>query len=230
MRRSEAEQLEWSEIGDEFVEVKAHKAKTRQRRLISISPQLRAWLESARAIHGKLPSINYADKLKLILDKAKLRAEWPQNALRHSFASYHFAKHKDENETAALMGNSPQMVSQHYRELVRPAIAEAFFAILPSPDVVTRAKAARESRPRMMTLRESKISVETMAAVFEGGRITLSRKQAVAALRLKAPVSVAAAYNALAPDGRFKAHLTEADGLLTWRQETKEPLFQVILS
>src|SRR5882672_10294846 len=41
LRRSEAEQLEWTEISNEFVEVKAHKAKTRQRRLIRISPQLR---------------------------------------------------------------------------------------------------------------------------------------------------------------------------------------------
>ncbi len=96
LRRSEAEALEWSEISKEFVEVKAHKAKTRQRRLIPISPQLRAWLDTAKAISGKLPSLNYADKLKLILDKAKLRDEWEQNALRHSFASYHFAKFKNE--------------------------------------------------------------------------------------------------------------------------------------
>jgi hypothetical protein len=44
LRRSEAEQLDWAEVGEEFVEVKAHKAKTRQRRLVPISPQLRAWL------------------------------------------------------------------------------------------------------------------------------------------------------------------------------------------
>ena len=67
--------------------MKAHKAKTRHRRLIPISPQLRAWLDTAQNIDGKLPSLNYADKLKLVLDKAKLPKEWPQNALRHSFAS-----------------------------------------------------------------------------------------------------------------------------------------------
>ena len=55
--------------------VKAHKAKTRQRRLIPISPQLRAWLDCAREVGGQLPSVNYADKLKLILEKAELREE-----------------------------------------------------------------------------------------------------------------------------------------------------------
>jgi integrase len=221
LRRSEAEQLDWDEISEEFVEVKAHKAKTRQRRLIPISPQLKAWLDTARAAGGKLPSINYADKLKLILRKAKLREEWPQNALRHSFASYHFAKHKNENQTAALMGNSPQMVFQHYRELVRPATADAFFDIMPPSDAVARAKAARAARPRVMPPRDSKITAQTMAAVFDGGRLALSRKAAVAALRAKAEVSVAAAYNALAPEGRFKVHLIERDGKISWRQESK---------
>ena len=75
-----------------------------------------------------LSALNYADKLKHVLEKAKLRKEWDQNALRHSFASYHYAKYKNENETASLMGNSPQMVFQHYRELVRPDAAEKIFA------------------------------------------------------------------------------------------------------
>ena len=220
LRRSEAEQLEWSEISEEFVEVKAHKAKTRQRRLVPVSAQLAAWLKTARDVDGKLPSINYADKLKLVLEKSKLRADWPQNALRHSFASYFFAQAKNENETAQRMGNSPQMIFQHYREMVRPAAAEEFFAIMPPADAVKRAEVARKPRPRVMPPRDIKISVATMAAVFDNGRRTLTRKEAVAVLRSKTPVSVAAAYNALALDGRFKAYLSESKGNLTWRQQS----------
>jgi hypothetical protein len=88
---------------------------------------LRAWLDCARAIGGKLPAVNYADKFKRALEKSRLRAESPQNALRHSFASYHYARHRNENETAALMGNSQQMVFAHYRELVRPAEGGSLF-------------------------------------------------------------------------------------------------------
>lgn len=227
LRRSEAEQLEWAEIGAEFVEVKAAKAKTRQRRLILISPQLRAWLDTARAVGGKLPSLNYADKLKLVLNKTKLRAEWPQNGLRHSFASYHFAKYKNENETAARMGNSPQMIFAHYREMVRPADADTFFAIMPPLDAVRRAEAARESRPRAIPPRTAKITAETMAAVFDDGRLGLTRTQAVAALMARA--SAPAAYNALAPDGRFAAQLKDNGGKLTWKpnHETENKQFAV---
>jgi len=152
LRRAEAEKIEWEEIGPEFIEIKAHKAKTRHRRLVPISAYLRAWLDCARQVDGKLPAVNYADKFKRALDKAKLRANWPQNGLRHSFASYHYAKYRNENETAALMGNSPQMVFAHYRELVRPAQAEAFFGLLPPPDALARAQAARARPARPIAL------------------------------------------------------------------------------
>ena len=223
LRRSEAEELTWNDIGDEFVEVKAHLAKTRRRRLNRITPQLRAWLDLAKEASGKLPAINYADKLKLILEKAKLRQEWDQNALRHSFASYHFAKFKHENETAALMGNSPQMVFQHYREIVRPEIADQYFDILPPADALKRAKAARKRKPRVMPPRESKINEETLAAVFEDGKLKLTKKDAVSAVVARAKTSIAAAYNALSLEGRFKANLIEADGKLTWKVTTEKP-------
>jgi len=223
LRRSEAEELTWDAIGEEFVEVKAHQAKTRRRRLNKITPQLRAWLDLARETGGKLPALNYADKLKLILEKAGLRQEWDQNALRHSFASYYFAKFKNENETAALMGNSPQMVFQHYRELVRPEIAENYFAIMPPVDALERAKAARKRKPRVMPPRESKITVEILAAVFDEGKLKLTRKDAVADIVARAKTSVAAGYNALSPEGRFKTNLIEVDGKLTWKATTDMP-------
>jgi integrase len=163
LRRSEAEALEWKEISDKYVEVKGHKAKTRQRRLAPMSPQLKEWLDSAREVGSTLPTINYADKLKLVLDKAKLRAEWTQNAMRHSFASYHFAKFNSENETAQRMGNSPQMVFKHYRELVQPGDAEKFFAVLPPADAEARAKVARQRPARVLPPRDVKISAQAMA-------------------------------------------------------------------
>jgi len=217
LRRAEAEELSWDAISTDFVEVKGHIAKTRKRRLNTVSPQLRAWLDTARAVGGTLPARNYADKLKLVLDKADMRQEWDQNALRHSFASYHFAEHKNENETAALMGNSPQMVFQHYRELVRPETAERFFAIMPPADAVTRAEAARHHAPRVIPPRESKLTGTVLAAVFDNGRLSLTRKDGVQALVTHTGCSVAAAYNALALDGRFRAKLSEVDGKLSWR-------------
>lgn len=154
LRRAEAEQIEWSEIGPEFLELKAHKAKTRRRRWVPISGQLRAWLEAARSAACPLPGVGYAGRLKRIADKAGMRDDWPQNALRHSFASYHFAKFRKDAETASIMGTSAQMLFQHYRELVRPEAAEVFFGLLPAADTAARivevraalAEATRQAR------------------------------------------------------------------------------------
>ncbi len=57
----------------------------------------------------------------------------PPNVLRHSFGRYHFAQRKNENLTAAEMGNSPAMVFQHYRAVVTPEVAARFWSLVPSP-------------------------------------------------------------------------------------------------
>jgi hypothetical protein len=46
-------------------------------------------------------------------------------------------------QVALEAGNSPQMIFQHYRELVRAMDAEKWFAVTPAS--VEAAKAARES-------------------------------------------------------------------------------------
>ena len=57
--------------------------------------------------------------------------DWPHNALRHSFGSYHYGKYRDENRTAAEMGNSPAVVFRHYRALVKREAADAFWTLRP---------------------------------------------------------------------------------------------------
>ena len=56
---------------------------------------------------------------------------WKHNALRHSFISYRVADIQNVAQVALEAGNSPQMIFKHYRELVRPAEAKAWFAIGP---------------------------------------------------------------------------------------------------
>ena len=56
---------------------------------------------------------------------------WKHNALRHSFISYRVAETQDVAKVSLEAGNSPQMIFQHYRELVQPAAAKAWFAIVP---------------------------------------------------------------------------------------------------
>jgi integrase len=56
---------------------------------------------------------------------------WKHNGLRHSFISYRVADIQNVAQVALEAGNSPQMIFQHYRELVRAAAAKEWFAIEP---------------------------------------------------------------------------------------------------
>ena len=58
--------------------------------------------------------------------------KWKHNALRHSFISYRVAETQNVAQVALEAGNRPQMIFKHYRELVRPAEAKAWFGIVPA--------------------------------------------------------------------------------------------------
>ncbi len=66
--------------------------------------------------------------------ESKRLFEWKHNALRHSFISYRVAMTQNVAQVALEAGNSPQMIFKHYRELVRPAAALAWFSIGLSDD------------------------------------------------------------------------------------------------
>jgi hypothetical protein len=56
------------------------------------------------------------------------------NGLRHGFVTYHFALLANENQTAALAGNTPSMVHAHYKGLATKAEAEKWFETRPAGD------------------------------------------------------------------------------------------------
>jgi integrase len=60
---------------------------------------------------------------------------WPHDALRHSYCSYHFAKHNDQGKTMAQAGHTnPRTFFRHYRARVQSTDAERFFGIRPTVD------------------------------------------------------------------------------------------------
>jgi integrase len=136
LRREEIARLDWRSIdlGRGFIEVTAAKSKTAQRRLVSIPENLHAWLAPCRAISGSVmpPAITYRRKFLKALKVAGIES-WPANALRHSFASYHLAEHQDAAKTALQLGHAEsRTLFAHYRELVKPEEAKAFWQIFPS--------------------------------------------------------------------------------------------------
>jgi integrase len=134
LRRAEIERLTWSEIDFDanVIEVKASKSKTATRRLVRIQPNLREWLAPYQASVGRVCPVNLQRKINEDRERAGLLAVWPQNALRHSFGSYHLAQFNDAAKLALEMGNSPATIFRHYRQLVKPKQAERYWEIAPA--------------------------------------------------------------------------------------------------
>jgi integrase len=132
LRHAELLRLDLQEVrlDQGFVEVKAEKAKTAQRRLVPIQPNLAAWLAPYRGQTGRACVWSHIGRKASDLAK-ELGIRWPNNGLRHSYASYRLAQCQDTAKVALEMGNTPTMIFRHYRELVMPQDAIAWWDIFP---------------------------------------------------------------------------------------------------
>jgi integrase len=135
LRRAELERLDWTDVhfdDADLIEVTAQKSKTARRRFVKIQPNLREWLLPLRKHTGKVTCDNFPKQFEAARQSAGI-TEWPDNALRHSFASYHLAHFKDAAALALEMGHTDiGMIFNHYRQLVRPKDAERYWSIRPS--------------------------------------------------------------------------------------------------
>lgn len=136
LRSAELSRLDWSAINltENSIVVGAQIAKKRSRRVVEIAPNLQAWLGTIQNRQGRLvDEDSYRDSLE-DLRKAAGIAEWPHNALRHSFASYHLAAYGDAMRTATILGHKdPSVVHNHYKALVVKVTALKFWELRPLP-------------------------------------------------------------------------------------------------
>ncbi len=168
LRPEEARRLVWEAVTADHIEITARKAKTRRRRLIDLTPQLRAWLAAARKAGAERPPVGWQKKWAALRRAAGLLVDWPQNAMRHTFASSHLAKHRNPQDTALLMGNPPQMLFAHHRELVRADDGDTFFGLL--PDAAAVAEDIERERHRWASVTERRRVAS--AALWAGRRKT----------------------------------------------------------
>src|SRR5437764_13348224 len=132
LRSAELIRLEWEDVNFSrgYVQVGKAKAKTATRRLVPIQPNLEMWLAPYRAKSGLIFVSEHAADRAIAQAKAS-GIEWPNNVLRHSYATYRLAQCQDAARVALEMGNSPQMLFRNYRELVDEQDAAAWFSIVP---------------------------------------------------------------------------------------------------
>ena len=143
LRTAEVLRLDWREVRFEqgLVEVTAAKAKTATRRVVSLSDAARAWLAPYVRSEGPVSPVSGENRLHDAVTaalrhcraarKAKTPFRWKRNGLRHAFCSYRLSVTQDLNRVALEAGNSPTMIHAHYKELVSPADALAWFNTLP---------------------------------------------------------------------------------------------------
>jgi len=136
LRRAELARLDWAEVDlvGATIRVMAKKAKSAKRRFVNIEPTLAAWIGPHARTKGAVTPSNYRE----LLDAARTAAgieKWPQNGLRHSFASYHLAKFDNANALALQLGHTnSNLLFNTYRQAVKPADAARYWQIAPSAE------------------------------------------------------------------------------------------------
>jgi integrase len=148
LRSAEIERLEWNDIDltGRHIVIGANAAKTASRRVVPVCDALADWLGDYAKRTGRVwkgTHDEFYDEQQVTASATAVEADskngisakpalkWKTNALRHSFASYRFAKLGDAGRVAAELGNSAAVVHRHYRELVKPAEAAKWFGVKP---------------------------------------------------------------------------------------------------
>lgn len=148
MRASAIERLSHGEIKleDWAILTPAEKTKKRRRNYIEGLPEnLWQWLERTPVTAFKLTPRQIAKRREkafqragLLVTKAEAKKTGtkpkapPKNCLRHSFATYHVALHRDPGNTALLISHKNQNVLyEHYLGVASKKDAERYFVIKP---------------------------------------------------------------------------------------------------
>jgi integrase len=101
-------------------------AKVRQARTIDLPPPLRAALAELPA-----PLVRYQRKpWEAVRRAAGLHGQWQLDIMRHTYASHHYALHRDAKALVYQMGNSEQVLFRSYIRPVPRAQADAYWRLL----------------------------------------------------------------------------------------------------
>ena len=133
VRSEEIKRLDWScvNLQEGHIEIKARDSKTKVRRLIPISDNLRQWLLPLAKPSGPvLPFVTLNNQFQKLARKAHV--PWKRNGLRHSYISHRVAATNNVPQVAYEAGNSVAVVQRHYLKVVTARQAAEWFSIVPN--------------------------------------------------------------------------------------------------
>jgi integrase len=132
LRASEVERLDWRDIDFEESEIAVNGEGHKSERHVDMLPNLREWLLPLRKHTGRITPENFRKHF----DSARKAAgivPWPDNALRHSFGSYHLKHFSNDALTRLQMGHwrDSTVLFAHYRRAVTRRNAESYWKLVP---------------------------------------------------------------------------------------------------
>ena len=146
----ELARITWANIDlkQKLIRVSGDIAKKRGRRNVEVSANLVAMLRPFALRNVQIKPKNWLKDFSRVKRAAGYKSssltlrkgesqdqlkEWPQDILRHTAVSFHYAKHKHEGRTAEWAGNSPDVIHKHYRGLVPKKDVRPFWQMQVEP-------------------------------------------------------------------------------------------------
>lgn len=135
VRRAEIERMHWSDWQPENNSLVLPTAitKTSRRRIVNLEPNVGAWLTKLSERWNPEDRICPISIGNQILRTSKAAGvQWRDNALRHSYVSYHLELHKNASLTSKNAGHDVRTLETAYLQLVPFAAAKAWFNLSPA--------------------------------------------------------------------------------------------------
>jgi integrase len=151
IRREEIRRLDWHDVNlaQGTIRIRPEKAKSARNRFVPIEDNLADWLRPYAKAEGKVWNKVGNKRLTRNLRKAgfgepgtetkeerkqgvTFRRPFPDNGLRHSYATYWLAKYQDSGKLSLHLGHTnSRIVFDHYRAPVPAEDAAAYWSIRP---------------------------------------------------------------------------------------------------
>ena len=135
LRPAELQGLTWADVDlkSKLIRVMPEVAKTRRARSVEITPNLAKWLRRYRHQNGAavVPPYVTMRRWRRKVGLACGLGTWPQDVMRHCFATYYLETHDVQSTIRQLGHTSPTVLYDNYRGLTTRKEAEKFWRIIP---------------------------------------------------------------------------------------------------